>query len=266
MDFFSYEKPLRLAFFFGMLAWMAAWEYGFERKKRVDSKFKRWLNNLGMAGISSLILQSGVFLLPVSFAYAARSRGIGVFNQFYGMDWAKWIAAILLLDLIIYFQHILFHFVPVLWRLHQVHHTDLDIDVTTGIRFHPIEIIISLLIKLTAVAAFGFPPGAVLTFEILLNATAMFNHTNIYIPLGIDRSIRLILVTPDMHRVHHSVIMKESNTNFGFSLSLWDRLCGTYTAQPRAGHDGMTIGLGYARKPKSLVQLLVMPFLKQTEG
>jgi sterol desaturase/sphingolipid hydroxylase (fatty acid hydroxylase superfamily) len=266
MDFFLYEKTLRLGSFFGMLAWMAAWEYGFERKKRVDSKFKRWLNNLGMAGISSLILQSGVFLLPVSFAYAARSRGLGVFNQYYGLVWEKWIAAILLLDLIIYFQHILFHFVPVLWRLHQVHHTDLDIDVTTGIRFHPIEMIISLLIKLTAVAAFGFPPKAVLTFEILLNATAMFNHANIYIPVGFDRFIRLILVTPDMHRVHHSVVTGESNTNFGFSLSVWDRLCGTYTAQPGAGHDGMTIGLAYARKHKSLIQLLVMPFLKRERG
>jgi len=260
MDFFLYEKPLRLTFFFGMFAWMAAWEYGLERKKRVDATLKRWLNNFGLTGISTLILQSGLFLLPVSFAYAARSRGLGIFNQFYGMVWVKWVAAIILLDMIIYLQHILFHFVPVLWRLHQVHHSDLDLDVSTAIRFHPIEIIISLFIKLTAVAAFGFPPGAVLTFEILLNATAMFNHANIYIPLGIDRFIRLILVTPDMHRVHHSVITDESNTNFGFSLSLWDRLCGTYTAQPTAGHDGMTIGLTYARKHKSLIQLLIMPF------
>ena len=263
MHFFLYEKTLRLTFFFGMLAWMAAWEYGFERKKRVDSKAKRWLNNLGMAAVDSVILQSGVFLLPVSFAYAARSRGMGIFNQFYGMAWEKWVAAVILLDLIIYLQHILFHFVPILWRLHQVHHSDLDIDVTTAIRFHPIEIIISLLIKLTAVAAFGFPPGAVLTFEILLNATAMFNHANIYIPAGIDRIIRLFLVTPDMHRVHHSIIIKESNTNFGFSLSLWDRLCGTYRAQPGAGHDGMTIGLTYAREHKSLIQLLMMPFKRQ---
>jgi sterol desaturase/sphingolipid hydroxylase (fatty acid hydroxylase superfamily) len=263
MDFYLYENILRLTFFFGMFAWMAAWEYGFERKKRVDRTFKRWLNNLGLTGISSLILQSGLFLLPVSFAYAAQSRGIGVFNQFYGMNWAKWTAAIILLDLTIYLQHILFHFVPVLWRLHQVHHSDLDIDVSTAIRFHPIEIIISLFIKLTAVAAFGFPPGAVLTFEILLNATAMFNHANIYIPAGIDRLIRLFLVTPDMHRIHHSIIIEESNTNFGFSLSVWDRLCGTYRARPGAGHDGMTIGLTYAREPKSLIQLLVMPFLKQ---
>jgi len=260
MDFFLKEKSLRLAFFFGMFAWMAAWEYGLLRKKRVDATFKRWFNNFGLTGISTLILQSGLFLLPVSFAYAARSRGLGIFNQFYGMIWAKWIAAIILLDLIIYLQHILFHFVPALWRLHQVHHSDLDIDVTTAIRFHPLEIIISLFIKLTAVAAFGFPPGAVLTFEILLNATAMFNHANIYIPAIIDRFLRLFLVTPDMHRIHHSVITDESNTNFGFSISLWDRLCGTYTAQPRAGHDGMTIGLASVRERKSLIQLLIMPF------
>jgi sterol desaturase/sphingolipid hydroxylase (fatty acid hydroxylase superfamily) len=260
MDFFLYEKPLRLTFFFGMFAWMAAWEYWFERKKRMDSKAKRWLNNLGLTGVSILILQSGLFLLPVSFAYAAQSRGLGIFNQFYGMIWAKWIAAIVILDFIIYLQHTLFHFLPILWRLHQVHHSDLDIDVTTAIRFHPIEIIISLFIKLTAVAAFGFPPGAVLTFEILLNATAMFNHANIYIPAKIDRLIRLLLVTPDMHRVHHSVIIDESNTNFGFSLSVWDRLCGTCTAQPSAGHDGMTIGMATVRERKSLIQLLIMPF------
>ncbi len=244
-----------------MLMWMGVWEYGFERKRPVDSKAKRWLNNLGLAAVSAAILQSGIFLLPVSFAYAARSRGIGVFNQYYGLVWEKWIAAIVLLDLIIYLRHILFHSVPVLWRMHQVHHSDLDLDVTTAIRFHPFEIIISLLIKLTAVAAFGFPPGAVLTFEILINAAAMFNHANIYIPEGIDRILRLFLVTPDMHRVHHSVIIKESNTNFGFSLSVWDRLCGTYKARPDAGYDGMTIGLASAGEHKSFIQLLIMPFL-----
>ncbi|RJP94140.1 MAG: sterol desaturase family protein [Desulfobacteraceae bacterium] len=257
------EKTLRMASFFGMLVWMGAWEYGFKRKKRVDSTFKRWLNNLGMVAISNLLLQSGVIMLPVSFAAYTQSRGMGLFSQINPPVWAEWIAALVILDFIIYLQHILFHFVPVLWRLHQVHHSDLDIDVTTAIRFHPVEIIISLFIKLTAVAAFGFPPGAVLLFEIVLNATAMFNHANIYIPAGADRFIRGILITPDMHRVHHSVIMKESNTNFGFCLSLWDRLCGTYTAQPGAGHDGMTIGLGYVRKHKSLIQLLIMPFLKE---
>lgn len=260
MDFFLYEKPLRLGVFFGMIAWMAAWEYGLERKKRADKTLARRVTNLGLTGFSALILQSGLFLLPVSFAYAAQSRGLGMFNQFYGMLWAKWIAAIFILDFIIYLQHVLFHFLPILWRLHQVHHSDLDLDVTTALRFHPVEILISLFIKLVAVAAFGFPPGAVLAFELLQNAAAMFNHANIYIPLGIDRFIRWLLVTPDMHRVHHSVIMAESDTNFGFSLSLWDRLCGTYTAQPGDGHDGMTIGLASVRDRQSFLRLLMMPF------
>ena len=256
------EKSIRLIFFFGMLILMTAWEVVAQRKNRVDSKSKRWLNNLGLVAVDNLILQLGFIMLPVAFAAFAQSKGMGIFNHLSMPLWANWLATIVLLDFIIYLQHILFHFVPTLWRLHQVHHSDLDIDVTTAIRFHPIEIIISLFIKLTAVAAFGFSPGAVLAFEIILNATAMFNHANIFIPGPIDRLIRLFIVTPDMHRVHHSVIMDESNSNFGFSLSWWDRSFGTYHAQPVAGHDNMVIGLKQYKKPKSLIQLLIMPFIK----
>jgi len=264
MESFFTEKSIRLIFFFGVLLLMGGCELLFQRKKRVDSKPKRWLNNLGLVAIDNLILHFGFIMLPVTFAAFAQSKGMGIFNLLEMPAWANWITAIFILDFIIYLQHVVFHFVPILWRLHQVHHSDLDIDVTTAIRFHPIEIIISLFIKLTAVAAFGFSPGAVLAFEIILNATAMFNHANIFIPAPIDRFIRLFLVTPDMHRVHHSDIIKESNTNFGFSLSWWDRICGTYQAQPAAGHDEMVIGLKQHKKPKSLIQLLVMPFVKNS--
>jgi len=264
MEIIFTEKTLRLIFFAGVLAVMAGWELLFQRKSLVDAKPKRWLNNLGLVAVDTLILQAGLVMLPVSFAAFAQVRGMGVFNQLALPVWLEWAASLVIFDFIIYLQHVVFHFVPVFWRLHQVHHSDLDIDVTTAIRFHPFEIIISLFIKLTAVAAFGFPPGAVLAFEIILNASSMFNHANIYIPESTDKIIRSLIVTPDMHRVHHSVVMTESNTNFGFSLSVWDRLCGTYHAQPRAGHAGMTIGLSYARTPKSLIQLLAMPFQKQT--
>lgn len=262
METFFTEKSIRFISFAGVLLIMGTWEVLFQRKKTVDSKPRRWLNNLGLVAVDNLILQLGFIMLPVTFAAFAQSKGMGIFNQLSLPMWANWIVAVIIFDFIIYLQHVLFHFVPILWRLHQVHHSDLDIDVTTAIRFHPIEIILSLLVKLIAVAAFGFPPEAVLLFEVLLNTTAMFNHANIYIPTFMDKFIRRLIVTPDMHRVHHSVIMAESNTNFGFSLSIWDRICGTYQAQPAAGHDEMIIGLAYAKKPKSLIQLLLMPFVK----
>lgn len=262
MEPFFSEKTIRLISFFGILLIMGVWEVLYQRKNRVDAKPRRWLNNFGLVAVDNLILQLGFVMLPVSFAAFAQSRNMGILNYLNLPIWADWVATLIICDLIIYLQHVLFHFVPVLWRLHQVHHSDLDIDVTTAIRFHPIEIIISLFIKLTAVAAFGFPPGAVLLFEIVLNGTAMFNHANVYIPAVIDKFIRTLIVTPDMHRVHHSVIMDESNSNFGFNLSVWDRICGTYRAQPAAGHDRMVIGLEYAKTPKSFIQLLIMPFLK----
>jgi len=262
METFFTEKSIRLISFVGVLFIMGAWEVLFQRKRLVDSKPKRWLNNLGLVAVDNLILQLGFVMLPVTFAAFVQSKGMGIFNQLSLPMWASWIATVIIFDFIIYLQHVLFHFVPILWRLHQVHHSDLDIDVTTAIRFHPIEIILSLFIKLAAVAAFGFPPEAVLLFEVLLNGTAMFNHANIYIPTIIDKFIRLLIVTPDMHRVHHSVIMDESNTNFGFNLSVWDRICGTYQEQPTAGHDRMVIGLAYAKKPKSIIRLLIMPFIK----
>jgi sterol desaturase/sphingolipid hydroxylase (fatty acid hydroxylase superfamily) len=172
--------------------------------------------------------------------------------------------AVVVLDMAIYFQHRLFHAVPVLWRLHRMHHADLDLDVTTGARFHPLEILLSMAIKVAVVIALGAPAVAVVLFEILLNASSMFNHANLRLPLAVDGALRWLIVTPDVHRVHHSVIRAETDSNFGFSLSWWDRLFGTWRAQPEKGHDGMTIGLPVFRNPEQLRldRMLVQPFLR----
>ena len=194
-----------------------------------------------------------------------RCRGgrAGAFSTLLALPaWVGVVASVVLLDLAIYFQHVLFHAVPVLWRLHRMHHADLDFDVTTGLRFHPIEILLSMVIKLAVVAALGAPALAVLIFEVLLNATSMFNHGNVRIPAGLDRVLRWVVVTPDMHRVHHSILSRETNSNFGFNLPWWDRLFGTYRAQPAAGHEGMTIGIEQFRDPRELRldRMLLQPF------
>ncbi len=195
-------------------------------------------------------------------AVYAEERGWGLLQVMAVPSWVQGIAAIAVLDLVIYVQHVLFHKVPFFWRFHRMHHTDLDIDVTTGARFHPAEILLSMGIKMGAVVVFGVPVWSVIAFEILLNGTAMFNHSNIHIPSGKDRLLRLMVVTPDMHRVHHSVIIRETDSNFGFSFPWWDRFFGTYRAQPAAGHTGMTIGLANYRDPKWLKfqWMLMVPF------
>jgi sterol desaturase/sphingolipid hydroxylase (fatty acid hydroxylase superfamily) len=263
MNFFFNEDTIRLAIFLGVLMVMAAWERLAPRKKRLDSIRRRWLSNIGLAALDTLVVKIIFPLLPVSFSILAASKGWGLFNLLHMPVYLEWAAAIILLDFIIYGQHVMFHFVPILWQLHRAHHSDLDIDASTGIRFHPIEIIISMIIKLAAVGLFGFPAGAVLVFEILLNATSLFNHANIFIPTQVDQILRLFIVTPDMHRVHHSIIIQESDRNFGFNLSWWDRLWGTYQAQPSEGHDRMTIGLSEIREPLSFVRLLLLPFVKK---
>ena len=255
-----YEAVIRMASFACVLLILLFWESLYQRKDRVDSRSLRAVKNLSLVAANNLILRIAIPVVPASFALFVSNQGWGVLNYFDLPLIAQWLITILVFDFIIYIQHILFHAVPVLWRLHMIHHADLDIDVTTGLRFHPLEIIISLFIKLAAVAAFGFPAGAVILFEIVLNATSMFNHSNIFIPLTVDRWLRRLIVTPDMHRVHHSVILTESNSNFGFNLSWWDRLCGTYTAQPAAGHQQMTIGLSQYREPISFWRMLAMPF------
>jgi sterol desaturase/sphingolipid hydroxylase (fatty acid hydroxylase superfamily) len=261
MNFIYNDNFIRLGCFLAVLMVMAAWERLFPRKKRVDSMPRRWAGNLGLAALDTLSVKILFSVLPVSFSVLAATKGWGLFSFLNLPAVVEWAAAVIVLDFIIYGQHVLFHFVPVLWRLHKVHHTDLDIDASTGVRFHPLEIIISMMIKLAAVVIFGIPAGAVLLFQILLNATSLFNHANIFIPVGLDGFLRRFIVTPDMHRVHHSVIIRELNKNFGFNLSWWDRLCGTYQAQPAKGHERMVIGLGRFREPLSFARLLLLPFI-----
>ena len=260
---FNAETTIRLACFFGVFLIVAAWEMLATRRLLQYSKVVRWYSNLGITVINSALLQLIFPILAVSLAIMGQERSWGLFNNFSLPFWLTFGLSLLILDFVIYMQHLMFHQVPALWLLHRMHHTDLDYDVTTGSRFHPIEIILSMLIKFSAIAVIGPTPLAVLIFEILLNATAMFNHGNIRIPVKLDRYIRWFLVTPDMHRVHHSIYLEETNSNYGFNVPWWDRLMGTYTAQPRDGHDDMNIGIEIFRDKKylHLARLLIQPFL-----
>jgi sterol desaturase/sphingolipid hydroxylase (fatty acid hydroxylase superfamily) len=225
----------------------------------------RWLPNLGLVAVNTLCLRLLFPVTAVGLAVMGQEQQWGLLNQFVWPEWLEWtklLLAVILLDLVIYLQHAVFHALPVLWRLHMVHHADLDLDVTTGLRFHPVEIILSMVIKLAAVHTIGASPLAVLIFEVLLNAMALFNHSNIRMPESVDRGLRWLVVTPDMHRSHHSHLSPETNMNFGFNLSLWDRMFGTYWPRPAEGHEHMVIGLEHQREPaqcQPLLALLVMP-------
>lgn len=262
----AHGVAIRLSAFLGVLMMMAIWEMAAPRRVRVVSRWVRWPSNLGLVAINTLALRVILPSAAVGAAVLAQQRSWGLLNNVALPEWGRIVIAILVLDLAIYLQHVMFHAVPALWRLHRMHHTDLDFDVTTGARFHPIEILLSMVLKITVIAALGAPPFAVLVFEIVLNATAMFNHGNVGLPERLDRIVRWIVVTPDMHRVHHSVVPRETNSNFGFNLPWWDRLCGTYRAQPAAGHEGMTIGLDQFRDPGQLRldRMLMQPFIKST--
>ncbi len=257
------ETQIRLIFFLAILLLVAVWEVAAPKRQLTVSKAGRWFNNLAIIVVDSLLAKLIFPVAAVGIAAAAQKNGWGIFNYFQLSGWWSVLLAVLVLDLVIYLQHLMFHAVPLLWRLHMVHHADLDIDVSTGLRFHPIEIILSMVIKMAVVAALGPPLLAVLIFEITLNGTAMFNHGNIRLPKIIDRYLRLLVVTPDMHRVHHSVIIRETNSNFGFNFPWWDRLFGTYRAQPVATHSGMTIGVSQFRKvgQVTLWRLLMLPFV-----
>ena len=244
------EPVLRLGFFLGTFLTMALWEALAPKRPQAIGRLRRWPNNLGLVVIDTLIVRLLFPLAGVGMAFLATSRGWGLFNILPLPAWLAIPPAVLLLDLTIYGQHVAFHAVPLLWRLHRMHHADLEFDVTTGLRFHPGEILLSMLIKLAAVAVLGAPPVAVLIFEILLNATSLFNHGNVLLPL--DRILRLIVVTPDMHRVHHSIDRRETDSNFGFNVPWWDRLFGTYRAQPALGHERMTIGIPAFRDQREL--------------
>lgn len=264
-DWITYnELIVKLAIFFGIFALMAAWEQLAPCRALTVSKGFRWANNLGLVLLNSVVLR---LLFPaggVGVAVFAQQQGWGVLNYYQIPLHASIVISIVAMDFIIYLQHIMMHAVPVLWRLHRVHHADLDYDLTTGVRFHPIEIILSMLIKASAILLLGPPVLAVVIFEVLLNAAAMFNHGNIKLPSGLDRVLRWLLVTPDMHRVHHSTEEDEANSNFGFNLTWWDRLFGTYRDQPRGGHHGMVIGISNYRDPRQVDRLpgmLALPWV-----
>ncbi len=257
------ELSVRAGFFLGVLALLAVIELLAPRRTLTTSKTVRWFSNLGIILLNSVLVRLFFPVVPVVMATIAIQKSWGLLNNVSLPFWVEVFVGVIVLDFVIYLQHVMFHAVPVFWRLHMMHHADLDFDVTTGLRFHPIEIILSMLIKLSVVILLGPPAVAVLIFEVLLNATSMFNHGNFRIPLGFDRILRLIVVTPDMHRVHHSVVIRETNSNFGFNLPWWDRLLGTYRSQPAAGHEGMTIGLSQFRDSKRLTLpwMLVLPFI-----
>lgn len=249
--------------FVGIFAVMAVWEMIAPRCQGKTAKAKRWFINLALMGFNTLFTRALLASGALGAAVLAGQGGVGLLHQLNWPWWIEILIAIVLLDLVVYFQHVLMHAVPIFWRMHMVHHSDMDFDVTTGVRFHPLEIALSMFIKIGVVILLGASPTAVLMFEILLNATAMFNHSNVCIPGSVDRMLRWIVVTPDMHRIHHSVIPRETNRNFGFNLPWWDRLLGTYLSEPSKGHEHMTIGLEQFRDPNRLtwMSLLALPFV-----
>jgi sterol desaturase/sphingolipid hydroxylase (fatty acid hydroxylase superfamily) len=255
------EPVIRLTFFLGILAAMALWELAAPRRRNEIPRLLRWSNNLAIVVVDTIFVRLSFPVAAVGLALTAQQQGWGLLNLFELPGWAAFVLSMLVLDLAIYLQHVMFHAVPALWRLHRMHHTDLDFDVTTGLRFHPIEILLSMGIKFMVIVALGPPAVAVLVFEVVLNAAALFNHSNIRIPFGVDRVLRLLVVTPDMHRVHHSIHPKETNSNFGFNVPWWDRLLGTYLAQPRDGHEDMAIGIKQFRTRRDLWldRMLIQP-------
>src|SRR5438105_7134922 len=259
---FAYEPLVRLGIFATVFVVMAVWELLTPRRPQAIGRNWRWPNNLGVLAVDALLVRVLLPITAVGLALVAEAHGFGLFNIIALPTWAAIVASVLLLDLAIYLQHVLFHAVPALWRLHRMHHADLEFDVSTGLRFHPIEILLSMLIKFAVIAALGAPALAVLIFEVLLNATTMFNHANVRIPPAIDRVLRWLVVTPDMHRVHHSILARETNSNFGFNLPWWDRLFGTYRPQPAAGHEAMTIGIAQFRTSRELGldRMVLQPF------
>jgi len=265
----SAEAAVRLGFFLGVFGLVALWEVLAPRRRLTVDKTVRWINNLGLVALNTLVLRLLFPAAAVGMAAFATKQGWGAFNYLdvpYGL---AMVASVVAMDFVIWLQHVMVHAVPALWRLHRVHHADLDYDVTTGARFHPFEMVLSMLIKLATIALLGPPLVAVVIFEVLLNATAMFNHGNVRIPRPIDRVLRWLVVTPDMHRVHHSVEDDEANSNFGFNLPWWDRLFGTYRNQPRGGHEGMTIGIHGYRDPRQVARLpgmLALPFRGRITG
>jgi sterol desaturase/sphingolipid hydroxylase (fatty acid hydroxylase superfamily) len=243
---------------------MLLWEFRRPRRPLSRPRQERWVTNLGLTLLNTVLVRVTVGGVAYTAAVFAADQGVGLLHWRPLPGWAAAVVTLLGLDFAIYLQHVLFHAVPLLWRLHRVHHADLDFDATTGLRFHPLESLLSLGLKAAVVVLLGAVPWAVVAFEVLLNAASVFNHGNVTLPERLDRLLRWIVVTPDMHRVHHSTRVIETNSNFGFSVSWWDRLCGTYRAQPALGQVGMDIGLSDYRAPLHLGQLLLVPFCTRT--
>lgn len=258
------EVYWRLGVFFAILAVVALWETNQPRRPWHLSRVSRWTNHILLSMVNTIVVRLIIPLTAAAYALSLESEGIGLLNWLELPVWIAIVVAVLILDLAIYAQHVWFHKLEFFWRFHRMHHTDLDFDVTTGVRFHPVEIVISMLIKFAVISLLGPPAVAVIVFEVLLNATSMFNHGNIRIPIPVDRYLRLFLVTPDMHRVHHSEIRTETDSNFGFNLPWWDRIFGTYRDQPQEGHLGMSIGLPIFRNDQEirLDRLISQPFRK----
>ena len=260
------DTAVRLGVFAGIFLLMALVELALPKRTLIVSKGRRWLTNVGISVVASVLLRLmaalAVPVAAVAAAFYAQENGIGLLNNVAWPEWVKIVLALVALDLAIWAQHLASHKIPILWRLHKVHHADRDIDVTTAVRFHPVEIALSMLWKIVVVMPLGASPLAVFLFEVILNGCAMFNHANIDLPGWLDRVIRIFVVTPDMHRVHHSVQRREHDSNYGFNLSVWDRLFRTYTAQPEGGHQGMTIGLTpyQSEEPTRFGWSLCLPF------
>jgi sterol desaturase/sphingolipid hydroxylase (fatty acid hydroxylase superfamily) len=257
------EPLIRLSAFVGIFGLMALWEVWSPRRPRAVSRRSRWPSNLGLVVLNTLLMRLILPTSAVGIALAAQAQGVGLLNVLPLPPWLAFVLAQVGLDLAIYLQHVLFHKVPLLWRLHRMHHADVDVDATNGLRFHPLEILLSMGIKFAVIALLGAPAAAVVVFEVLLNGLAVFNHSNVHIAVPLDRVLRWFLVTPDMHRIHHSWYAQECNSNYGFNLTWWDRLFGTYRAQPQDGHTHMTLGLPEWREPRwlRLDRMLVLPFV-----
>jgi sterol desaturase/sphingolipid hydroxylase (fatty acid hydroxylase superfamily) len=260
----NHETLTRLMVFAAVVTAMAWWEAVAPRRPRSFSRAKRWPANLAIATLGTLAARIVLPLGALGFASFCITRGWGLLNFIALPRAIAVIGAVIVLDFAIYLQHVIFHALPLLWRVHRMHHTDLDLDVTSGVRFHPIESVMSMVIKLAAIAALGPPIGGVFAFEVLLNASSLFNHSNVAIAPAADALMRLLICTPDMHRVHHSIVVRETNSNFGFLVPWWDRLLGTYRSEPAAGQLGMTIGLERFRDAQELglIQMVMQPWRK----
>lgn len=265
---YKYEAAIRLTAFIGGFTMLALWEWAKPKRELTQIKFKRWLSNFALLATSTILVRLLIPMAAIGSAYLVEQNQWGLVNFFELPFWLKALITFVLLDLSIYLQHVMFHVLPIMWRIHRVHHTDLDCDVSTGLRFHPLEIFISIVIKIFTIILFGAPVIVVILFEVMLNIMSMFTHSNIYLNTAFERVLRLFFVTPDMHRIHHSVRENETNSNFSFNISLWDRLFGTYINAPAAGHLDMVIGLNQFRKPEwhDLQGLVCTPFTNKLKG